>query len=96
MTRQKRESDGAGNNPSVQRHFAERPRQRYRRCIQSELNTVFDLDDHIGGETTLEPDNEPVTISVEDANDDATDADASEATGDDGDESEDGNDDADV
>ncbi|AAV45848.1 putative transcriptional regulator [Haloarcula quadrata] len=97
VTRQKRESDGAGNNPYE--YSAISPSDLVNTIvgdIQSELNTVFNLDDHIGGETTLEPDNEPVTISVEDANDDATDADASEATGDDGDESEDGNDDADV
>ncbi|NHX38325.1 MULTISPECIES: winged helix-turn-helix domain-containing protein [Haloarcula] len=97
VTRQKRESDGAGNNPYE--YSAISPSDLVNTIvgdIQSELNTVFNLDDHIGGETTLEPDNEPVTISVEDANDDATDADASEATDDDGDESEDGNDDADV
>jgi len=97
VTRQKRESDGAGNNPYE--YSAISPSDLVNTIvgdIQSELNTVFNLDDHIGGETTLEPDNEPVTISVEDANDDATDADASEATDDDGDESEDGNDDADM
>ncbi|MDQ2072158.1 helix-turn-helix domain-containing protein [Haloarcula sp. NS06] len=96
VTRQKRESDGAGNNPYE--YSAIPPSDLVNTIvgdIQSELNTVFNLDDHIGGETTLEPDDEPVTISVEDANDGAADADASDQTGDEGDESED-EDDADV
>ncbi|RLM88204.1 winged helix-turn-helix domain-containing protein [Haloarcula sp. Atlit-7R] len=94
VTRQKRESDGAGNNPYE--YSAISPSDLVNTIvgdIQSELNTVFNLDDHIGGETTLEPDDEPVTISVEDANDDA---DASEDTGSDEGGSEDENDDADV
>ncbi|GGK65630.1 winged helix-turn-helix domain-containing protein [Haloarcula sebkhae] len=97
VTRQKRESDGAGNNPYE--YSAIPPSDLVNTIvgdIQSELNTVFNLDDHIGGETTLEPDDEPVTISVEDANDGTDDADASEDTGDDGDESEGENDDTDV
>jgi predicted transcriptional regulator len=74
VTRQKRESDGAGNNPYE--YSAISPSDLVNTIvgdIQSELNTVFNLDDHIGGETTLEPDDEPVTISVEDADDDTTD-----------------------
>ncbi|AEM57114.1 transcriptional regulator [Haloarcula hispanica N601] len=98
VTRQKRESDGAGNNPYE--YSAIPPSDLVNTIvgdIQSELNTVFNLDDHIGGgETTLEPDDEPVTISVEDANDGTNDADASEDTGDEGNGSEGGDDDADV
>ncbi|GCF12254.1 transcriptional regulator [Haloarcula mannanilytica] len=77
VTRQKRESDGAGNNPYE--YSAISPSDLVNTIvgdIQSELNTVFNLDDHIGGgETTLEPDDEPVTISVEDADDDPSDTD---------------------
>ncbi|EMA01941.1 Predicted transcriptional regulator [Haloarcula vallismortis] len=90
VTRQKRESNGAGNNPYE--YSAISPSDLVNTIvgdIQSELNTVFNLDDHIGGETTLEPDDEPVTITVEDADDDATNADAGEDTGTDPDESED-------
>jgi len=97
VTRQKRESDGAGNNPYE--YSAISPSDLVNTIvgdIQSELNTVFNLDDHIGGETPLEPDDEPVTISVEDADDDTTDADASEDNGDEADGSEGGADDADV
>jgi predicted transcriptional regulator len=98
VTRQKRESDGAGNNPYE--YSAIPPSDLVNTIvgdIQSELNTVFNLDDHIdGGEATLEPDNEPVTISVEDAGDDTTDAGTSEDTGDEADGSEDGPDDADA
>ncbi|KOX93034.1 winged helix-turn-helix domain-containing protein [Haloarcula rubripromontorii] len=93
VTRQKRESDGAGNNPYE--YSAISPSDLVNTIvgdIQSELNTVFNLDDHIGGETTLEPDDEPVTISVEDANDDDT----SEESGSEEDGSENENDDADV
>jgi len=93
VTRQKRESDGAGNNPYE--YSAISPSDLVNTIvgdIQSELNTVFNLDDHIGGETTLEPDDEPVTISVEDAND----ADTSEESGSEEDGSENENDDADV
>ena len=97
VTRQKRESDGAGNNPYE--YSAISPSDLVNTIvgdIQSELNTVFNLDDHIGGETTLERDDEPVTISVEDASDDATDTDASDEPGDEAGDSEDGEDDADV
>jgi len=73
VTRQKRESDGAGNNPYE--YSAIPPSDLVDTIvgdIQSELNTVFNLDDHLGGEFDAESssDDEPVTISVEDSDDD--------------------------
>lgn len=68
VERRKRESEGAGNNPyeyaaiapsELVGNVAER--------VQSELNTVFNLDRHIrSGETEFDLDDEPVTITVED------------------------------
>jgi len=72
VTRQKRESDGAGNNPYE--YSAISPSELVNTVVgdvQSELNTVFNLDNYIGDdETTTLSDDEPVTISVEDADDD--------------------------
>jgi len=71
VTRQKRESDGAGNNPYEYSAIA--PSELVNTIVgdvQSELNTVFNLDDHLAtGEAEPESDDEPVTISVEDAED---------------------------
>ncbi|MBX0321412.1 helix-turn-helix domain-containing protein [Halomicroarcula sp. F13] len=72
VTRQKRESDGAGNNPYE--YSAISPSELVNTVvgdIQSELNTVFNLDDHLGSDDD-EPlsGDEPVTISVEDADED--------------------------
>lgn len=69
VTRQKRESDGAGNNPYE--YSAIPPSELVDTIvgdIQSELNTVFNLDDHLGGKMDHDAssDDEPVTISVED------------------------------
>ncbi|GGN87496.1 MULTISPECIES: helix-turn-helix domain-containing protein [Haloarcula] len=70
VTRQKRESDGAGNNPYE--YSAISPSELVNTVvgdIQSELNTVFNLDDHLGGDDEPLSGDEPVTISVEDADD---------------------------
>jgi len=69
VTRRKRESDGAGNNPFE--YSAMAPSDLVGNVvddIQRELNTVFNLDDHLT--STDSDDEEPVTITVEDASDD--------------------------
>jgi len=71
VTRRKRENDGAGNNPYEYSAIA--PSELVNTIVgdvQSELNTVFNLDDHLGGSDTPDDESEPVTISVEDAEDD--------------------------
>ena len=63
LERQKRESDGAGNNPYEYRAMA--PTELVRSVVgdvQAELNTVFNLDQYLGGETREQ---EPVKINVE-------------------------------
>ena len=63
VERNKRESDGAGNNPYEYRAMA--PTELVQDVVsdvQRELNTVFNLDDYLGGE---ESEAEPVTINVE-------------------------------
>jgi len=72
VTRGKRESDGAGNNPYEYSAIA--PSELVNTVVgdvQAELNTVFNLDDHLGGTDSLseESETEPVTISVEEADD---------------------------
>jgi predicted transcriptional regulator len=96
VSRQKRESDGAGNNPYE--YSAMAPSELVGTIVddvQSELNTVFNLDDVLGaGDDEPVHDEEPVTITVEDAADDeAADADGDEhgGTGD-GDEAADASD----
>lgn len=94
VTRQKRESEGAGNNPYAYRAIP--PSELVSSAvgdIQSELNAVFTLDDRLrgGSGTAPESETEPVTISVESAsaddaepdedNADATEADAPDDTG---------------
>lgn len=66
VTREKRESEGAGNNPYAYRAIP--PSTLVSGAIgqiQSELNAVFTLDDRLRGRTKSE--SEPVTISVEEA-----------------------------
>ncbi|WP_276271367.1 helix-turn-helix domain-containing protein [Haloarcula litorea] len=67
VTRRKRESDGAGNNPYE--YSAIPPSELVENVVgdvQAELNAVFNLDDHLGdGDDDFETD-DPVTISVED------------------------------
>jgi len=70
VTRQKRESDGAGNNPYEYSAIA--PSDLVGEAVgdvQEQLNAVFNLDDRLNG-TDEEEDSEPVTITVEDEADD--------------------------
>ncbi|WP_135302584.1 helix-turn-helix domain-containing protein [Haloarcula amylovorans] len=70
VTRKKRKSDGAGNNPYE--YSAIPPSELVNNIVgdvQSELNTVFNLDDHLDESNDSVSDSEPVTISVEDADD---------------------------
>ena len=76
VTRSKRESDGAGNNPYEYSAIA--PSELVNAIVgdvQAELNTVFNLDAHLG-DYPADPrdDAEPVTISVQDADDVGADA----------------------
>lgn len=84
VTRQKRESAGAGNNPYEYEAIA--PSELVSSVVgdvQQELNTVFNLDRHLGGET-VGTDSEPISITVEDAGEDAADDSVSDVeTGDD-------------
>ncbi|WP_324758494.1 winged helix-turn-helix transcriptional regulator [Haloarcula sp. GH36] len=88
VTREKRESDGAGNNPYEYSAIA--PSELVNTAVedvQSRLNTVFNLDDYLDRDGGPLPDtgsadsSDPVTISVEDADpDDDPDDDEDEAT----------------
>jgi predicted transcriptional regulator len=65
VERGKRQSGGAGNNPYE--YVAMAPSELVTSIVdgvQAELNTVFNLDDHLGGSDTDEQEG-PVTISVE-------------------------------
>lgn len=72
VDRNKRESEGAGNNPYE--YTAVAPSDLVgsaKEQIQQQLNTVVNLDTHIRGDSS--PESEPVTITVEDdAETDAT------------------------
>ncbi|MFC7142550.1 winged helix-turn-helix transcriptional regulator [Halosimplex aquaticum] len=76
VTRQKRENDGAGNNPYE--YSAMAPSELVGNVVddvQEELNTVFNLDQILGSDDEQPTvDSEPVTITVEDHTDDAGDA----------------------
>ncbi|CAI49776.1 TrmB family transcription regulator [Natronomonas pharaonis DSM 2160] len=64
LERQKRDADGAGNNPYE--YTAMAPSELVGDAvgeIQDELNTVFNLDSHLG--VCEDDDTEPVTITVE-------------------------------
>jgi predicted transcriptional regulator len=66
VTREKRESAGAGNNPYEYEAIA--PSELVRGVVgqvQRELNTVFNLDRRLGGDSAA-TDDEPVTITVDD------------------------------
>ena len=76
VDREKRESSGAGNNPYEYEAIA--PSDLVRGVVgevQRELNTVFTLDDRLGGDgeeggpITISVDDEPVDVEVEDATD---------------------------
>ena len=73
VTRQKRKSEGAGNNPYEYEAIA--PSELVRGVVgqvQSELNTVFNLDRRLGGKDA-DSDTTPVTITVEDPQTDGDD-----------------------
>jgi len=83
VTRHKRESDGAGNNPYE--YAAMAPSELVGNIVddvQDQLNTVFNLDDALDVDTPPTPSTgeDPVTITVEDADaaDDDGDTDESE------------------
>jgi predicted transcriptional regulator len=98
VTRQKRENDGAGNNPYE--YSAMAPSDLVGNVVddvQAELNTVFNLDEILGSDDDHPTvDSEPVTITVEDDSEDepgddwgdadSTAADEDDTTADDGDE----------
>jgi len=68
VTREKRESDGAGNNPYEYSAIA--PSELVNAVVgdvQAELNAVFNLDAHLGDVGPDGDADEPVTISVEEA-----------------------------
>jgi len=76
VDREKRESSGAGNNPYEYEAIA--PSELVRGVVgevQRELNTVFTLDERLGGDddeggpVTISVDDEPVDVEVEDATD---------------------------
>ena len=98
VTRQKRENDGAGNNPYE--YSAMAPSDLVGNVVddvQAELNTVFNLDEILGSDSEHPTvDSEPVTITVEDdpedkpgddwGDADSTAADEDDTTTDNGDE----------
>jgi len=87
VVRQKRESSGAGNNPYEYAAIA--PSELVSGVVdevQSELNTVFNLDDHLRERDREDTETEPVTISVEDETDDEDHDSFSEASEDETDE----------
>jgi predicted transcriptional regulator len=86
VSRHKRESDGAGNNPYE--YAAMAPSELVGNIVddvQDQLNTVFNLDDalDVDAPPTHSTDEDPVTITVEDASDaeDDEDGDEGEADG---------------
>jgi predicted transcriptional regulator len=91
VTRHKRESDGAGNNPYE--YAAMAPSDLVTDVVdevQSELNTVFNLDNYLGDRPHDDEDDEsdPVTISVseEDDGEDSDDGSDAAESADDGDD----------
>jgi len=77
VTRHKRESDGAGNNPYE--YAAMAPSELVGNIVddvQNQLNTVFNLDDALDVDAPPTPgtSEDPVTITVEDASDGEADA----------------------
>jgi predicted transcriptional regulator len=67
VERRKRESSGAGNNPYE--YTAQAPSELVSSIVdsvQDELNTVFNLDEHLGGENgDASVTDEPVSITVD-------------------------------
>jgi len=72
VTRHKRQSAGAGNNPYEYTAIA--PSELVSGVVeqvQHELNTVFNLDDHLDGRgADADEESDPVTITVEDGDED--------------------------
>jgi len=86
VTRKKRENSGAGNNPYEYAAIA--PSDLVGDVVgdvQSELNTVFNLDQYLGelDADTTETESEPVTISVSEESEDEDDAGTDEGAADD-------------
>ena len=88
VDREKRESSGAGNNPYEYEAIA--PSELVRGVVgevQRELNTVFTLDERLGGDddeggpVTISVDDEPVDVEVEDATDGSEDSDGDAGVG---------------
>ncbi|MDG5778699.1 winged helix-turn-helix domain-containing protein [Haloarculaceae archaeon H-GB2-1] len=70
VSRRKRENDGAGNNPYE--YSAMAPSELVGDIvgdIQDELNVVCNLDTHLGRDRDADSETEPVTITVEEADD---------------------------
>ena len=91
VTREKRESEGAGNNPYEYEAIA--PSDLVSGVVndvQKQLNTVFNLDSHLRGRGEIEIESEPIKISVEDESADleATDEDDDSEAADEDDDSE--------
>lgn len=88
VSREKRESEGAGNNPYEYTAIA--PSELVGGMlhqVQEELNTVFNLDQYLDEEG--EEASRPISITVDDTGSDSDDAtDGSEGDGDDGEEIE--------
>jgi len=87
VTRHKRESDGAGNNPYE--YAAMAPSDLVGNIVddvQAELNTVFNLDDVLGDDDGDERtvDSEPVTITVDDEDSERSDDETAEGEAPDG------------
>jgi predicted transcriptional regulator len=81
VERRKRDSDGAGNNPYE--YTAMAPSDLVGNVVedvQDELNTVFNLDCHLG--VGGSDDDEPVTITVDDVDSDADDESDGDASAD--------------
>jgi len=80
VTRRKRESEGAGNNPY---EYAAIPPSdlvgNIAEQVQQELNTVFNLDRYLAADERPEEDAEPVTITVNDVSEEALDGETTEA-----------------
>ncbi|USZ69685.1 winged helix-turn-helix domain-containing protein [Halorussus salilacus] len=73
VERRKRESEGAGNNPYEYTAIA--PSELVSGIVgqvQDELNTVFNLDDHLGNGEEAAETAEPVSIEVEDEDDESS------------------------
>jgi predicted transcriptional regulator len=86
VTREKRENSGAGNNPYEYAAIA--PSELVGDVVddvQSELNTVFNLDQYLGelDKDTTETESEPVTISVNEQSEEEDDTGTDEGAADD-------------